>query len=341
MPKVSPKHILVIRMSAMGDVAMTVPVLRAFTQQYPDVKLTVLTRAFFKPFFRDLLQIEVYEADLKDKHKGFFGLYELSKELRELHIDAIADLHNVLRSKLLKVFLLDKPIVQIDKGRKEKKALVSGQQFVQLKTTVQRYVDVFEALGFPIDMSQPNFPEPKVLSHKLDSLLGDTSRKLIGIAPFAAFEGKMYPLELMEQVIAELSKQHQVLLFGGGVDEVEKLRAIAVKFDHVQSVAGQLNLEEELDLISHLDVMLAMDSGNAHIAAMLGRTVVTLWGITHPYSGFAPFNQPLENTLLSNRNLFPLIPTSVYGNKCPENYLEAMQSIAPELVVAKLNRLLS
>jgi len=91
------KHILVIRLSAMGDVAMTVPVIRALTQQHPEVKITVLTRAFFAPFFRDLNNVTVYPIDLKGKHKGVFGLFKLSKELKKLHVDAVADLHNVLK----------------------------------------------------------------------------------------------------------------------------------------------------------------------------------------------------------------------------------------------------
>src|SRR5690606_39465960 len=131
----------------MGDVAMTVPVLRMFTQQYPEIKLTVLTRALFKPFFRDLKNVSVYAADLNGKHKGFFGLLELSKELRILGIDAVADLHNVLRSNILKIFLLDLKNRQLDKGRAEKKALIKGERFEQLKTTHQRYRDVFEKLG--------------------------------------------------------------------------------------------------------------------------------------------------------------------------------------------------
>ena len=85
---------------------MTVPVLRALTQKYPDLKITVLTRAFFKPFFRDLKNVDVYSADLKGKHKGVLGLYKLSKELNTFKFDAVADLHNVLRSKILKLFLI-------------------------------------------------------------------------------------------------------------------------------------------------------------------------------------------------------------------------------------------
>ena len=111
----------------MGDVAMTVPVLRALAQQYPQLKITILTWSFFKPFFRDLETVEVLEADLKGSHKGILGLYRLSKTIHSLNVQAVADLHNVLRSKILKLFLRDVPFKQIDKGRTEKKALIAGK----------------------------------------------------------------------------------------------------------------------------------------------------------------------------------------------------------------------
>jgi ADP-heptose:LPS heptosyltransferase len=83
--------------------------------------------------------------------------------------------------------------------------------------------------------------------------------------------------------------------------------------------------------------MLSMDSGNAHIAAMLGIKVVTLWGATHPFAGFSPFNQPQQNALVSDRNLFPKLPTSVYGNKKVEGYEDAMRKITVDSVVEALN----
>lgn len=344
MPK-QPKHILVIRLSAMGDVAMTVPVLRALTQQHPEVIITVLTRTFFKPFFRDLNNVSVFEADVKGSHKGVFGLYKLAKQLNKSnHFYAIADLHNVLRSKILKKFIRCKRFVSIDKGRKEKRLLTSDKLFKQLKTTHQRYAEVFETLGFPLDLTNPVFPKKCILNQKLQSILGDNSKKTIGIAPFAAHEGKMYPLDLMKQVIATLSKDYKVILFGGGTFEINILNAFEEEFDNtstalsvsVINVAGKLNLEEEMDIISNLDVMLSMDSGNAHIAAMLGVKVVTIWGVTHPFAGFMPFNQPEDYALLADRNQFPKIPTSVYGNTYPENYKEASRSISPETIISKI-----
>jgi len=335
-----PKHILVIRLSAMGDVAMTVPVLRAFTQQYPSVKITVLTRAFFAPLFRDLKNVTVFPADVKNKHKGLVGLYKLSRELKKENCDAIADLHKVLRTKVLKPLLGVPKVATVDKGRKAKKELTQGKIFEPLKTTHQRYADVFETLGFPLDLSKPNYPIPEALNPNVSRIIGSTNKKRIGIAPFAAHEGKKYPLELMEQVVKELSKDYQVLLFGGGKKEVQVLNYLESEADGIINMAGKLSFNEELDVISNLDVMLSMDSGNAHLAAMLGVNVVTIWGVTHPFAGFAPFNQPADYALVADRKLYPKIPTSIYGNKYPDDYKDAAGSVPVERVVEKVRTVL-
>lgn len=336
MPKPS-KHILVIRLSAMGDVAMTVPILCALSQQHPDVKITVLTKPFFAPFFRGLQNVTVFPVEVKEKHKGIFGLYKLARQLnRDNHFYAIADLHNVLRSKILKKFIRCKRFVSVDKGRKEKRLLTSGKAFKQLKTTHQRYADVFQTLGFPLDLTKPKFPKKADLNQNLQLILGEDSKKRIGIAPFAAHEGKMYPLDLMKQVIEILSKDYKVILFGGGKREIVLLNELESELENTVNIAGKLTFDEEMDIISNLDVMLSMDSGNAHIAAMLGVKVVTIWGVTHPFAGFAPFNQPEDYALLADRNQYPKIPTSIYGNKYPEYYKEASRSITPETIANKI-----
>lgn len=335
-----PKHLLVIRLSSLGDVAMTVPVLGALLKEHPSLKITVLTRPFFSPFFRDLPNASVFSIDEKGKHKGVLGLYKLSRELKKLDIDVVADLHNVLRSNILKLFFIGTPFIQVDKGRKEKKELISGQLFKQLKTTHQRYSDVFGKFGLSFQLSKV-FPNRQSLNRNiLDITQRKGEKKWIGIAPFAQYKSKMYPLDLMKEAIAELSKQHKILLFGGGIKEVQILNEIAQQFENTISIAGKLNLDEELDLISNLDVMLSMDSGNAHMAAMLGVKTITIWGVTHPFAGFAPFNQSMENTLLADRNQFPKIPTSVYGNKFPDEYLEAARTIKPIQVIEKITSLL-
>jgi ADP-heptose:LPS heptosyltransferase len=335
-----------MRLSAMGDVAMTVPVLRAFVKQYPEVKITVVSRPFFKPFFEGIPNISFFAFDEKERHKGFLGLFRLFQDLKALHIDAFADLHNVLRSKVVRTFfsLKGKKVAAVDKGRTEKKALTQAENkiFKPLSTMFERHVKVFSTLGFNIDLSKPEFPLKSVLSEEIVAIIGEENKTLIGIAPFAQYDSKVYPLDLMQEVINQLSESrylgtsYKILLFGGGKKEIEILNSLSANKENVISVAGKLKFQQELELISNLDVMLSMDSGNAHIAAMLGVKVITLWGATHPFAGFSPFNQPLENALVSDRNLFPKLPTSVYGNKKVEGYENAMRTITPESVVEKI-----
>lgn len=329
----------------MGDVAMTVPVIRALAQTYPNLKITILSRPFFKPFFEEIPNVNFLEADVYGKHKGF-GLLKLANEAKDLGIDCVADLHNVIRSKIITSYLQWKDLktATIDKGRAEKKALVSSRNknFHQLKTTHHRYVDVFEKLGFPLDLNNPIFPRKKRLAPKFNALLGVEQKKIIGIAPFAAFESKMYPLELMRKIIAELdaSDKYRIFLFGGGKKEAEKLNKLAAPFGNVSNIAGKYTFEEELALISNLDLMLSMDSGNGHLAAMFGVPVITLWGVTHPYAGFVPFNQPQGNQITADLKKYPAIPTSIYGNKFPKGYENAIETIAPATVVSKIKEVL-
>ena len=335
-------HIAVMRLSAMGDVAMTVPVLRAFVNQYPEVKITVISRPFFKPFFEGISNLSFFAFDEKERHKGFLGLLRLFQDLKRLNIDAFADLHNVLRSKIIRnLFALSgKKVASVDKGRAEKKALTQPENkvFQQLPTMFERHVKVFEQLGFNVDLSHVVFPEKVVLSPEIVTIIGTNHQKLIGIAPFAQYDSKVYPLDLMQQVIDHLAldSTQTILLFGGGKKEIELLNSLAANKDNVIVVAGKIKFQQELQLISNLDVMLSMDSGNAHIAAMLGVKVITLWGATHPYSGFSPFNQPLENALISDRNQFPKLPTSVYGNKKVAGYEDAMRTISVDTILKAL-----
>lgn len=335
-----------MRLSAMGDVAMTVHVISALVHQHPEVQVTVLTRDFFKPLFSKLPNVKVYVADVKGKHKGVFGLWKLYKELKVMQIDAIADLHHVLRTIILRLFFKmgGFRFVQIDKGRAEKKALTATENkvFRPLKTTHERYADVFAVLGYPVNLEDAPFLSKRSLSEKSRQLLQSANKIRIGIAPFAAFEGKMYPLDLMEQVVAQLSNTDtfEILLFGGGEKERKQLEIWEKQLPNTAQTIGKLAFSEELDLISNLDLMLAMDSGNAHLASLFGVPTITVWGITHPYAGFYPFGQDIENALLADREKFPYIPTSIYGNKMPDGYSEVMRTIRPEDILRKIETIL-
>ena len=335
-----------MRLSAMGDVAMTVPVVRALAIQYPELKITVISRPFFQPFFNGISNLHFFHFDEKERHKGIVGLWRLFQDLKPLHIDAFADLHNVLRSKVIRTLfaLSGKKVAFVDKGRVEKKSLTRAENkiFQPLTTMFERHQLVLESLGFPIDLSRPQIPEKTKISQPELATIVSQSNRLIGIAPFAQYDSKVYPLDLMQKVIDALAshKNSTIFLFGGGQKEKEQLQSLVGNKTNVLNMAGKIPFQEELNLISNLDVMLSMDSGNGHIAAMLGIPVVTLWGATHPFAGFLPFNQSLDNALVSDRNQYPNLPTSVYGNKKVAGYENAMRTILPEQVVARIEEVL-
>lgn len=331
----------------MGDVAMMVPVFRSLISAYPELKITLVSRKFFEPIFEGIPNLTFVPAEVNERHKGLLGILRLSKDLQRMKFDAVADLHNVLRSKVIRHYmnLNGIPSAAIDKGREEKKKLThsNGQPLSPLKSTHERYADVFRQLGFMITLNEKVQSVKRPFSGKILELTGKKSTPFIGIAPFAAFQGKMYPTSLMKEVIDGLSKRtnSKIVLFGGGEQESEQLEEIAAPFHNVINVAGKLDFSDELALISNLEVMLSMDSGNGHLAANFGVPVVTLWGVTHPFAGFAPYLQPKENQLLSDRDKYPLIPTSVYGNKLPKGYEQVMKTIPSEIVIAKIEEILT
>ncbi len=339
------KKIMVFRFSAMGDVAMSVPVIKAVLEQNDEVEIQVVSRVFFAPFFELLPEVEFFPVDFKKEYKGIPGLIKLFKRLKAENPDAIADLHDVLRSRFLRVLfsLTGKKVFSIDKGRKEKRALTreKNKTLKPLKTTHERYADVFREMGFRVDLFKVNPIEKPEMSAQV-GLFFQTfeGNKIIGIAPFAAHEGKQYPMDKIKKVIElllEKDKEINIILFGGGKEEKKKLDELEkINRNRIVNVTGVFSLKEELQIISRLDKMLSMDSGNGHMAALFGVPVVTIWGATHPYAGFAPFGQPEKNQILPDIQKFPQLPTSIYGNKTFENFKQIWETIPEEKVVKSL-----
>ena len=325
-----PAKILVIRFSAMGDVAMTAPVLKDFRLSYPNIELLIVSRPFFKPFFSEIPNAVFHTFDPKQTHKGFFGLIKLFLELRAQHVTAVADLHNNLRSKILSLlfFITGIRSVKVDKGRKEKKLLTRKENkvLIPLKLTVQRYAKVFEKLGYPFDLRNSfTFRTAKVTK----------SQKYIGVSPFAQHFQKVYPLNKMENVILTLADLgHQLFIFGGSEEERRTAENWADKHANITSMVQKVNLEEELALISNLDVMLSMDSSGMHLASLKNIPVVSVWGATHPYAGFLGYGQSINDAV--QINLY-CRPCSVYGNvPCYRGDFACMNNLPETIVVAKV-----
>lgn len=332
-----PKHVLVIRLSAMGDVAMASLVLYQFVQQNPSVKITVVSKPYLSALFKNMPNTSFIPFESKGKHKGLKGIYHFFKSLKNKDITAVADLHHVLRSKVLSLLFKTKgiPVSAMDKGRKAKKQLTAkkaNKTISSIKDTHERYADVFRGLGFEMTLNTDCFiPKPPIPNRIKDF---KKAEKMIGIAPFAQYESKTYPLDLMAQVIDGLLQKSKVkIALFGGKSEIPKLQKLLKDENRMVIMAGTMSLQEELACIAHLDAMLAMDSGNGHFSAMYGVPTLTLWGATHPVTGFTPFGQGVENQLIPDLKKYPLLPCSVYGNKVFKGYEAVMRSIAPKRVI--------
>lgn len=332
-------HLLLLRFSALGDVAMTVPVIRCLYKSYPNLKITFVSRTYLEPLFEEFENFNFYPIDTGVQHKGVKGIWTLFSELKKTPFSGVADLHGVLRTYLLS-FLFTTTffrVKQINKGRIAKHRLIreKNKKFQPLTPTIFRYADVFRKLGFSINIEDHEFPDKKPIPENFINLYNQSDRKWIGIAPFASYKGKTYPLDLMQQVIAYLQKDYQIFLFGAGQKEIKKLEVWEKAYTNAFNTAGNTSLRDQIQIMPYLDLMISMDSANGHLAANFGTPVLSLWGLTHPFCGFAPFCQPKENSLTLDRKKYPLIPTSVYGNVTPSGYENAFRSLQPKEVIEK------
>ncbi len=336
----TPRHLLVMRFSAMGDVAMTVPIIKALLNQYPDLTVTFVSRPGFSSFFSDIPRLNYFSVDFNAEYKGLPGLLRLYSQLKnKATYYAVVDLHNNLRSNIVGSLFgfSGLPVKTVDKGRKEKKLLTRfpGKVLTPLKRTVQRYADVFAGLGFPVELDYQLHGEASPLTNEIKQVSGEKQEAWIGITPFAQHIGKTYPEEKMEDVLNLLQQYRvRVFLFGGTPRDKEICELWEKTFANVTSTVNRLNMQQELQLISNLNVMLSMDSAGMHLASLRGVPVVSVWGATHHFAGFLGYGQSEENIVADD---IACRPCSVYGNKpCFRKDYACLHNITPDVIVNKL-----
>lgn len=356
-----PIRLLVIRMSALGDVAMTLPVIYALARQYPHIQITVLTQPFFsKLFINRPPNIALVQVDTKGIHRGVNGLWQLIRFLKQQKFTHVADLHNVLRSHLITLALKlnGAKTAMVDKNRRGRKALTRkhNKNLTAQSSYIQRYVDVFARLGWQVDLTfeslfandnrslataeAPLSAQSLLQSLPSDVAFPDNKVANVGIAPFARYHTKTYPVDKMEQVVAQLHAANtRIYLFGGKGREATILQSWAEKYDNCIALPGKLNLSQELALMSRLNVMLSMDSANMHLASLVDTPVVSVWGGTTPECGFMGYRQSADNALCLHLSCQPC---SIAGTpQCPLKTDACMQQLSPDVLVNAIKRLIS
>lgn len=338
--------LLVIRTSSMGDVIMTLPLMRSFAASWPGEELILVTKKPFDKFVGDIPWVRVIHSDHHGRHQGFFGILRLWKDIRSQHkITAVADLHDVIRSKILRfLFRIEgRRVAVIDKQRFARRKLVRGKLTGSLRHTVDRYGDVFARAGYPVTIVPGPWIRPsESAKEKAASSTAGWSRPLVGVAPLARHRLKMWPTDKMAEMLRMMTSRIEcTLLLFGSPDEAKSIDDLGALIPGAIPMAGRISLDEEIALISQLDLMVAMDSSNMHLAAMLGVDTISIWGATHPRAGFSAWSMPEENQIQIPHTELTCRPCTIYGRgECRRGDLACLEWLTPEIVLKKiLNKL--
>lgn len=303
----------------MGDVAMCVHALLAVRRAYPGVELFMLSRKRFQPIFEQVPGLTFISADDDGIEKGLMGTITLALRLRKQRFDTVVDLHDVIRTKIIRALVGSVKTV-IDKGRAEKRQFVANavrDKF--LPSTHNRYLSAFAKANLgkkraPLRLTAEDVLEASPLGKPIQETLQVSPKNYVILAPFAAHESKSLSREKAAEAIQILMECGlPILLLGGGARETGLLDVLAGQQKSVTNIAGRFTFQEELEIISNARFMVAMDSGNGHLAALYGVPVATIWGATHPSLGFAPYFQKPENWFFPDFEKFQDLPDTVFG----------------------------
>ncbi len=344
-------NVLIARFSALGDVAMTIPVVYSVCIGNPGTRFIIITQKVASTLFINTPKnLVVLGIDTKTDYHGVKGMYKLKRELvKKYDIDLFIDLHDVLRTWILgSAFLFGGiKVMRFKKGRQGKHELTRkhNKHMLPLISSRARYREVFYRAGFSTDdLFMSIFGNKKATPEQYATISTPKQEGeiWIAIAPFAKHQGKIYPLQSMRKVVETVAKWPgtTIFLMGAGKEECEVFERWAENFDNVKNLATRRNgFPSELALLSNCDVMVSMDSANMHLASLVRLTVVSVWGATHPYCGFLGWHQEERNAVQLNLSCRPC---SVFGSKpCMRGDYFCLTGIQPQMIIDHIRQALA
>ncbi|MDD4032618.1 MAG: glycosyltransferase family 9 protein [Bacteroidales bacterium] len=320
--------VLVLRFSSIGDIVLTSPVPRLIKQQLPGAEVHYATKRSFYILLQHNPYIDRFHL-LEDSFE------DLVKELKEEQFDYIIDLHDNVRSSLIKL-KLGVPSFTYDKQRWKRWLLVHCKINRMGRHIVDRYVDTLSKLGIKNDGSGVDYfivPSEEV---SLDSLPESFRSGFIVLVVGTAQFTKQLPLEKQIEICRGI---HFPVLLLGGSKEIELGQKIAGAGPHVLNACGQYSLNQCASLIRQSELVISNDTGLMHIAAAFGKPILATYGNSVSAFGFDPY-LPHPETRIFEVPLSCRPCTKFGGNSCPKGHFHCMQKINSADIISAAERIL-
>ncbi|MBK8575601.1 MAG: glycosyltransferase family 9 protein [Elusimicrobia bacterium] len=328
------RRVLVIRLSSLGDVVLTAPVLAALKAAWPGCHLTFLTKGAFAPVFSHSPHVNKV-LQFEDK-----GLWGWAREIRQSRFDVIIDLHDTFRSRVWS-FLSGAPrTVRYDKRAADRRRLVWTKRVSPRLSggVVDRYLETLTVLGISSAHRVPQLflgPEERLPDH-LEKRLGPGP--FVAIAPGALHPTKRWGPDRFAEAADRLAEGKPVILLGAPADAPAAEAVLQTLTSSAQSFVGQTSVREMMLILRRCALLLTNDSGAMHVAAALGVPTVAIFGPTVKPFGFFPvgaWTSAIEAANLDCR------PCSVHGSKtCPLKHFRCMKEVTVDQVVKTAQTLL-
>ena len=336
-------RVLITCFSSISNVAAIVPQLYGLVNDYPQHEFIVLSRSFLRPLFDKINNITFVGSDIRGAHKSPIGIYRLFKELKALRPDVVLDMQRSWRTKMItRLFILSgTKTLAIGFASAEQKRLIKrgAEKYHPIPTIFDRQARLYAKIGLKVNDSFCKLYEPSIeQKDKITKLYGEKQGQWIGIAPFSIARGKTLPFRKMKNIIMHFDKQPntKIFLFGAGEMENELLSDWQSLYENVYAVYTNLQLDDELALMNQLDVMVSMDSANMHLASLMAVPVVSVWGATHPYSGFLGWKQSINNCVGVDFSCRPC--TAHSDRKCKYGDYRCLESLHSSKIIEVIER---
>ncbi|MBI5475682.1 MAG: lipopolysaccharide heptosyltransferase II [Ignavibacteriales bacterium] len=345
----TPQKILIIRLSSLGDILLTTPIVRCLRKKFPHTQIDFVLKSEYADVYRFNQHLNnLYE--IKSGKRDELNL--LRKKIRQARYDILIDLQNNFRSRYLRLFsfsrytrIINKRIFRRFLFVKFGFKLLSENQHVvdRYFETVKKFGVVYDGQGLEIGI--PN-ESKEIIKPIADSKKLSLHDPIVGFAPSAKHFTKRWMQDRFVHLGIDLAKKNNSKIFiFGSRDEVEYCKDIVQMINYksgsnvAENLAGKTNLLETAALLDYCSVIVSNDSGLMHLAAARKKKIVAIFGSTVKELGFFPYGT--ENTIVEAKNI-SCRPCSHIGRaECPKKHFNCMNQISIEDVAASIKMMLT